>query len=148
MVDVAKPEIMPMTNNTLQIIEAVNHHVNRSISPRRDLDHWGKIDQWDLPTDAEGDCEDYQLLKRKLLVEAGLPRRAMRMPVVIDETGQGHAVRDDSNGGRRSNPRQQGRRGAPVERGRYEFIKRESSHAVEWLFLERETTIAMVAMSQ
>ena len=30
----------------------------------------------------------------------------------------------------------------------YEFIKRESSHAVEWLFLERETTIAMVAMSQ
>ena len=30
----------------------------------------------------------------------------------------------------------------------YEFIKRESSHAGEWLFLERETTIAMVAMSQ
>ena len=30
----------------------------------------------------------------------------------------------------------------------YEFIKRESSHAVEWLFLEREATIAMVAMSQ
>ena len=91
MIDVAEPEIIPLASNTLEIIEAVNRHVNRSIAPRRDLDHWGKIDQWDLPTDGEGDCEDYQLLKRKLLVEAGLPRRAMRMTVVIDETGQGHA---------------------------------------------------------
>jgi len=39
-----------------------------------------------------GDCEDYQLLKRKLLVEAGLPRRAMRMTVVIDDIDEGHAL--------------------------------------------------------
>ena len=55
MVDIAEPEIIPLTDNTLEIIEAVNRHVNRSIAPRRDLDHWGKIDQWDLPTDGEGD---------------------------------------------------------------------------------------------
>ena len=30
----------------------------------------------------------------------------------------------------------------------YEFIKRESAHAVEWLFLEREAAVAVVAMAQ
>jgi len=30
----------------------------------------------------------------------------------------------------------------------YEFIKRESSHSVGWLFLEREPAIAVVAMAQ
>jgi predicted transglutaminase-like cysteine proteinase len=39
-----------------------------------------------------GDCEDYQLLKRRKLVEAGYPHRALRMTVVIDEEGAGHAV--------------------------------------------------------
>src|SRR4051812_13095261 len=58
-----------------------------------DSDHWGVEDRWELPTDGHGDCEDYQLLKRKLLAEAGLPRRALRMTVVVDDaTGQGHAV--------------------------------------------------------
>src|SRR3712207_7197474 len=36
--------------------------------------------------------EDIQLLKRRMLTEAGLPQRAMRMTVVIDEQGAGHAV--------------------------------------------------------
>ena len=30
----------------------------------------------------------------------------------------------------------------------YEFIKRESAHTVEWLFLEREAAVAVVAMAQ
>ncbi len=49
-------------------------------------------DRWDFAEDGYGDCEDYQLVKRKLLVEAGFPRRALRMTVVIDELGEGHAV--------------------------------------------------------
>ena len=57
-----------------------------------DMDHWGTADKWDIPTDGYGDCEDYQLLKRKMLVQAGLPRRAMRMTVVLDEKREGHAV--------------------------------------------------------
>ena len=39
-----------------------------------------------------GDCEDYQLVKRKCLVEAGFPRRALGMAVVIAEEGAWHAV--------------------------------------------------------
>jgi predicted transglutaminase-like cysteine proteinase len=39
-----------------------------------------------------GDCEDIQLLKRRRLIEAGLPKRALRMAVVLDRAGAGHAV--------------------------------------------------------
>ena len=63
----------------------VNERVNRTILAVTDQDHWGVVDRWDYPDDGLGDCEDIQLLKRKLLIEAGLPRRAMRMTVVIDE---------------------------------------------------------------
>ena len=49
------------------------------------------VDRWDYPDDGYGDCEDIQLLKRKLLIEAGLPRRALRMTVVLDAVGAGHA---------------------------------------------------------
>ena len=71
---------------------AVNRRVNGKIKPITDKEHWGLVDRWEFPDDGMGDCEDYQLLKRRLLVERGLPRRAMRMTVVIDELGEGHAV--------------------------------------------------------
>jgi predicted transglutaminase-like cysteine proteinase len=41
--------------------------VNASVTPLSDQDHWGIPDRWDLPNDGYGDCEDIQLLKRKLL---------------------------------------------------------------------------------
>jgi predicted transglutaminase-like cysteine proteinase len=63
-----------------------------SIRAKTDEDHWGIEDIWDFAEDGYGDCEDYQLVKRKRLVEAGFPRRALRMTVVIDEEGTGHAM--------------------------------------------------------
>jgi predicted transglutaminase-like cysteine proteinase len=71
---------------------SVNRRVNAAVRSVTDDEHWGVPDRWDLPADGLGDCEDYQLLKRKLLAEAGLPRRAMRITVVVDEAGEGHAV--------------------------------------------------------
>jgi predicted transglutaminase-like cysteine proteinase len=143
--DLAEPEIIALDSSTLELIEAVNRHVNRTIAPRRDLDHWGKIEQWDLPRDGEGDCEDYQLLKRKLLVEAGVPRRAMRMTVVIDGTGAGHAVltvRTD-----RADLILDNNTDAvlPWHELGYRFIQRESAHAIGWLFLELEPAPLVVA---
>jgi predicted transglutaminase-like cysteine proteinase len=70
----------------------VNERVNRTILAVTDQDHWGVVDRWDYPDDGLGDCEDIQLLKRKLLIKAGLSRRALRMAVVLDEQGAGHAV--------------------------------------------------------
>lgn len=73
-------------------IQDINRRVNAAIQPKTDWELYGVADHWTFPTEGYGDCEDYQLLKRHLLVRAGLPRRAMRMTVVIDEKGEGHAV--------------------------------------------------------
>lgn len=91
-VDPAEPAAIALTPETRELLEAVNRHVNATTTVRTDLDHLGVLDQWNLPIDGVGDCEDLQLLKRRMLVEAGLPRRALRMTVVIDREGAGHAV--------------------------------------------------------
>jgi predicted transglutaminase-like cysteine proteinase len=91
-VDTSEPQTIAMTPDLWRTILSTNRRVNARIKPKTDMEHWGVVDRWDLPDDGYGDCEDYQLLKRKLLAERGLPRRAMRMTVVIDDLGEGHAV--------------------------------------------------------
>ena len=88
----AEPATIKLDKEVWNSIAKINKQVNAAVSPQEDLDHWGVVDRWDYPDDGYGDCEDYQILKRRLLVEAGLPRRALRMVVVLDELGQGHAV--------------------------------------------------------
>ena len=70
----------------------VNRWVNETVKPMTDMDHWGVIEKWSLPTDGYGDCEDYVLLKRKMLIDAGWPREALLITVVRDKKGEGHAV--------------------------------------------------------
>jgi predicted transglutaminase-like cysteine proteinase len=91
-VDLTEPAHISLTPQIWNMISQVNERVNSSIIAVTDQEHWGVIDRWDYPEDGRGDCEDIQLLKRQMLVQAGLPLRAMRMAVVIDEGGEGHAV--------------------------------------------------------
>ena len=70
---------------------AVNAHVNAAIAPVTDADLYGVEEVWTLPVD-RGDCEDYVLLKRRLLIERGWPSGALLVTVVFDEVGDGHAV--------------------------------------------------------
>jgi predicted transglutaminase-like cysteine proteinase len=91
-VDTTQSATINLTAKLWQTIVTVNRRVNTTIRPMTDQNHFGVPDSWDYPTDGYGDCEDYQLLKRKTLAEAGLSRRAMRMTVVVDEKGEGHAV--------------------------------------------------------
>jgi predicted transglutaminase-like cysteine proteinase len=81
-----------LTPKVMKEIERVNQWVNSNITPMSDQEHWGVVDQWDYPSDGKGDCEDYALLKRKLLIEEGLPRQALLMTVVKDLNNDGHAV--------------------------------------------------------
>lgn len=81
-----------LTAKTLKTIAAVNKWVNGNIEPLSDMAHWGVADHWDYPDDGRGDCEDYLLLKRKHLVEAGFPASALLVTVVKDKKGEGHAV--------------------------------------------------------
>jgi predicted transglutaminase-like cysteine proteinase len=100
-----------------------------------DREHWGVEDRWDYPEDGYGDCEDYQLLKRRLLVQAGLSRRAMRMTVVVDEDNAGHAVltvRTDLGDLILDNKRQVI---LSQRETAFEFIKREGSDGLAWVAL-------------
>ena len=70
----------------------VNAWVNDTIKPITDLEHWGVVERWNYPDDGRGDCEDYVLLKRRMLMQAGWPREALLITVVRDKKGDGHAV--------------------------------------------------------
>jgi predicted transglutaminase-like cysteine proteinase len=70
----------------------INAWVNDTVKPITDLEHWGVAERWNYPDDGYGDCEDYVLLKRKMLIQAGWPRQALLITVVRDKQGDGHAV--------------------------------------------------------
>ncbi|MEH2509796.1 putative transglutaminase-like cysteine proteinase [Nitrobacteraceae bacterium AZCC 1564] len=81
-----------MTQAAWKDLVRVNRWVNETVKPITDMDHWGVIEKWSYPTDGYGDCEDYVLLKRKMLIDAGWPREALLITVVRDKKGEGHAV--------------------------------------------------------
>jgi len=81
-----------LTPKTMKEIERVGKWVNAHVKPVSDIEHWGVIDQWDYPTDGKGDCEDYALFKRKILMGEGFPRQALLMTVVKDGQNEGHAI--------------------------------------------------------
>ena len=86
------PQNVKMTAAMQSELSRFNQHINEEISPVSDMDHWGVLEKWSQPTDRKGDCEDYALLKRKLLIEAGWPRQALLVTVVLDTKGGGHTV--------------------------------------------------------
>lgn len=144
-VDPNEPEVVALTPQVWRQIQAVNAKVNKDIKPITDMDHWGVVEQWDLPTDGMGDCEDYVLLKRHKLALAGLSRRAMRVTVVLDEVGEGHAVlmlRTD-----RGDLILDNKRDALLswhETG-YTYIKRESQDRIGWTSLGGATSPTVTA---
>ncbi len=74
-------------------MKEVNRTANESIEPVSNLEHWGTMaDHWDYPVDGKGDCKIYALYKRKLLLDAGLPRQALLMTIVEIPTGERHAI--------------------------------------------------------
>ncbi|MBN9449014.1 MAG: transglutaminase [Methylobacterium sp. SCN 67-24] len=134
-VNTQEDDTVELTPKLWKIVVATNLKANREIEAITDQDHWGVVDRWDIPTDGKGDCEDYVLLKRKRLAEAGIPRRAMRVTVVIDEDNAGHAVlmiRTD-----RGDLILDNKRNAilPWSQTGYTYVKRESQARVGWTSL-------------
>jgi predicted transglutaminase-like cysteine proteinase len=80
-----------LTDSRWQDLADVNQVVNRTVKPVSDLELYGTTEYWTLPN-SSGDCEDYVLLKQRLLVERGWPQGSVLITVVRDEAGQGHAV--------------------------------------------------------
>jgi predicted transglutaminase-like cysteine proteinase len=86
------PRDLALSREAWKDLERVNKWVNETIKPLTDLEHWRVVERWSYPDDGYGDCEDYVLLKQRLLIESGWPREALLVTVVRDKKGEGHAV--------------------------------------------------------
>jgi predicted transglutaminase-like cysteine proteinase len=144
-VDVREPDTIKLSAAAWRTLNEINSAVNHSVTSVTDLEHWGVVDRWDLAQDGLGDCEDYQLLKRKRLEQAGFSRRAMLMTVVLDENNEGHAVlmvRTD-----RGDLILDNKRDAIVnwQATGYTFIKRESQADASWVSLAPPAAVATTA---
>jgi len=77
-------------------IGEINHAINLAIRPMDDLVQYGKVDVWSSPlvtfNTGAGDCEDYAIAKYVALQMAGIAAEDLRIVVVLDPHGDGHAV--------------------------------------------------------
>jgi predicted transglutaminase-like cysteine proteinase len=80
-----------LTPERMEELRQVNEIANRTVRPVSDLELYGISEYWTLPGN-RGDCEDFALLKQRLLMERGWPMGALLLTVVRDENRQGHAV--------------------------------------------------------
>lgn len=145
-VDTREPETVELTPRLWSLLVGTNQRVNRDIVAITDQDHWGLVDRWDLPTDGKGDCEDFVLLKRQRLAAAGVPRRAMRVTVVIDEENAGHAVlmiRTDRGDFILDNKRNAV---LPWSQTGYTYVKRESQAQTGWASLGGLSTSTVASL--
>jgi predicted transglutaminase-like cysteine proteinase len=86
------PRDVVLSSQAWKDLQRINLWVNTHVKPMTDMEHWGVVERWNYPDDGYGDCEDYVLQKRKMLMQAGWPREALLITVVRDKNGDGHAV--------------------------------------------------------
>jgi predicted transglutaminase-like cysteine proteinase len=86
------PRDVVLSGQAWKDLVRINRTVNTNVKPMTDMDHWGVVERWNYPDDGYGDCEDYVLQKRKMLMQAGWPREALLITVVRDKHNDGHAV--------------------------------------------------------
>lgn len=80
-----------LTDERREQLDHVNRAINRLIEPATDQEIFGIAEYWTLPM-KRGDCEDYALLKRQVLMQRGWPASALLITVVRDEKNDGHAI--------------------------------------------------------
>lgn len=87
----AAPALPALTAQRWDAITGVNALVNEVVAPRTDFELHGTAELWSYPTEM-GDCEDYVLLKRRMLIERGFAAGNLLITVVRKPDGEGHAV--------------------------------------------------------
>lgn len=86
--DVKAPKL---TRKRWDELVSVNSFSNNTIRPVTDFEAYKKEELWVYPT-SYGDCEDYVLMKRHMLMERGWPPSSLLITVVRQPNGEGHAV--------------------------------------------------------
>ncbi len=88
-----KQQPVELTRDLWSKIVQINNLVNTMVTPRTDMEVYGVEEYWAYPDRRVGDCEDYALEKRRLLMEqAHIPAGNLLMTVVRQPDGDGHAV--------------------------------------------------------
>lgn len=141
------PRDIVMTQGAWKDLVRVNSWVNENVKPMTDMDHWGVVEKWSYPTDGYGDCEDYVLQKRKMLIDAGWPREALLITVVRDKRGDGHAVLTVKSDKGEFILDNQNEEILPWTETGYRFVKRQSQTDVNvWVSLgDQRPAIAAVS---
>ena len=105
-----QPRDVVLTPKAWKDLVRVNKWVNDTIKPMTDLEHWGVVEKWSYPDDGKGDCEDYVLLKRRMLIAGRLAARGAADHRGARQEGRRprRAHGQDRQG--RLHPRQPGRR--------------------------------------
>ncbi len=81
---------LKLTEEIWNSLVEVNQVVN-TIPAIEDIEIYGVEEFWNYPTTA-ADCEDFALLKRKLLMRRGIAVSNLLITVVLQPDGSGHAV--------------------------------------------------------
>ncbi len=114
-----------------QLVE-INSQINLAVEPVTDMEYYNKEEHWTYPKNY-GDCEDYVLLKRYMLMQMGWPASSLLITVVKQSNGDGHAVltvRTDKADFILDNLRMKIR---PWFKTEYRYLKRQSVvHTGKW----------------
>lgn len=88
-------QVVAMDRSTRALLQRVNNSMNQTIQASRDEDLYG-ADVWGVRMGSDGryygDCEDYALAKRDLLIRQGIPAQALSLVVARTRAGETHAV--------------------------------------------------------
>ena len=82
---------LKLTRKRWSDMVSANSYANRNVKPVTDLEYYKREEYWAYPK-RYGDCEDYVLLKRKILMDKGWPASNLLITVVTLPNGDGHAV--------------------------------------------------------
>lgn len=77
--------------NSYSFAQRVNSDVNSQVQYKSDLEQYSKPEFW-VEAGVFGDCEDYALLKRQVLLKAGFSRKDLHLACCWCETGDYHCV--------------------------------------------------------
>jgi predicted transglutaminase-like cysteine proteinase len=132
-----------LTQDSWKTILQINYTVNTTIKPMTDMELYGVEEKWAIPTTA-GDCEDFALLKRKQLIDAGFSPSDLLMTVVLQPNGEGHAVltvRTDRGDFVLDNMRNKVKLWSETE---YTFLKRQSvDDPARWVKIQDGRAVAV-----
>lgn len=132
----SNPGVVSLTRELWDDMQDINNSINTMIEPVTDQDLWGVVEKWSYPVN-KGDCEDYVLLKQRLLEAKGVPASTLFITVVRQKNGDGHAVlaiRTDRGDFILDNLEP---KILPWNKTEYRYLKRQSErNAAQWVSID------------